>query len=144
VVRPLLTDGELQLLTISRGTLDANERREIESHVNHTFRFLQQIPWTRELRGIPEIAFAHHEKMNGRGYPRGICAEQIPVQARMMTIADIYDALTAADRPYKRAVSTTRALDILRGETREGLLDPSLLEIFISARIFDGMPTTRA
>jgi HD-GYP domain-containing protein (c-di-GMP phosphodiesterase class II) len=144
VVRPLLTDGELQLLTISRGTLDANERREIESHVNHTFRFLQQIPWTRELRGIPEIAFAHHEKMNGRGYPRGICAEQIPVQARMMTIADIYDALTAADRPYKRAVSTTRALDILRGETREGLLDPSLLEIFIGARIFDGMPTTRA
>ncbi|HJU90599.1 MAG TPA: HD domain-containing phosphohydrolase [Gemmatimonadaceae bacterium] len=139
-LQPLLSNEELQLLTIPKGTLDAEERREIESHVTHTFRFLQQIPWTRGLRGIPDIAFAHHEKMNGRGYPRGICGQEIPVQARMMTIADIYDALTAADRPYKRAVSVESALDILRNETREGLLDGNLLDVFIGARIFESQP----
>ena len=134
--RPLISPEELRFLSIRKGTLDENEREEIESHVSHTFRFLQQIPWTRELRGIPHIAYGHHEKLNGQGYPRGVTGRDIPVQTRMMTIADIYDALTATDRPYKRAVSTERALDILHMEAREGMLDQALLDAFVQARVF--------
>jgi HD-GYP domain-containing protein (c-di-GMP phosphodiesterase class II) len=134
--RPILTDDEQRWLSIERGTLDEEERREIESHVTHTFRFLQRIPWTRELRHVPEIAFAHHEKLNGQGYPRAIAGDAIPVQARIMTIADIYDALTAADRPYKRAVSPEQALDILQREARSGEIDADLLYTFIGARVY--------
>jgi HD-GYP domain-containing protein (c-di-GMP phosphodiesterase class II) len=136
VERPLLTEEEVRFLTITRGNLDEQERREIEAHVTHTFRFLQQIPWTRELRDIPRIAYAHHEKLNGEGYPRGIRAEEIPVQTRIMTIADIYDALTATDRPYKPAVPSERALDILRMESKEGMLDKDLLTTFIESRVY--------
>ncbi|HEV8498884.1 MAG TPA: HD domain-containing phosphohydrolase [Gemmatimonadaceae bacterium] len=137
--RPLLCDDELQFLMIRRGSLDENERREIESHVTHTYRFLEQIPWTPELKGIPEIALGHHEKLNGRGYPRAVSADAIPVQTRMMTISDIFDALTAGDRPYKRAVPWPRALDILRMEATEGMLDQHLLKSFIDARIFESV-----
>jgi HD-GYP domain-containing protein (c-di-GMP phosphodiesterase class II) len=133
----LLDDDELQFLMIRQGNLDERERREIESHVTHTFRFLEQIPWTRELRGIPEIAYGHHEKLNGSGYPRRVTGDEIPVQTRMMTISDIFDALTATDRPYKRAVPWERALDILRMEAKDGMIDPDLLTSFIDARIFD-------
>jgi len=138
-VRPLLEEHELQYLMIRQGNLDDNERREIESHVTHTYRFLEQIPWTRELRAIPQIAYGHHEKLNGRGYPNALRSSAIPVQTRMMTIADIYDALTATDRPYKRAVSTDNALDILRMEANEGMLDPVLLDAFVGARVFDAV-----
>src|SRR6476661_6342303 len=138
-VRPLLEDHELQFLMIRQGNLDDEERREIESHVTHTYRFLEQIPWTRELRAIPQIAYGHHEKLNGRGYPNALESGAIPVQTRMMTISDIYDALTATDRPYKRAVSPDNALDILRMEAREGMLDHTLLDAFIDARVFDAV-----
>jgi HD-GYP domain-containing protein (c-di-GMP phosphodiesterase class II) len=138
--RPLLEDHELQFLMIRRGNLDEQERREIESHVTHTYRFLEQIPWTRELRAIPRIAYAHHEKLNGHGYPNRVTGIEIPVQARIMTIADIYDALTATDRPYKRAVPRERALDILSMEAREGTIDPALLETFVGARVFETVP----
>jgi HD-GYP domain-containing protein (c-di-GMP phosphodiesterase class II) len=134
--RPVLTSDEQRWLSIARGTLDEHERREIESHVTHTYRFLQRIPWTRELRHVPEIAFAHHEKLNGHGYPRAIAGDAIPVQARIMTIADIYDALTASDRPYKRAVSPELALEILQREAKAGELDADLLHTFISARVY--------
>ena len=135
--RPLLSADELRFLQIPKGNLDEKERREIESHVSHTFRFLQQIPWTRDLRGIPDIAFGHHEKLNGRGYPRAVTATAIPVQTRMMTISDIYDALTASDRPYKRAVTTERALDILHMEAKEGMLDSDLLKVFVEGKVYD-------
>jgi HD-GYP domain-containing protein (c-di-GMP phosphodiesterase class II) len=137
--RHLLRDEELQFLMIRRGSLDENERREIESHVTHTYRFLEQIPWTPELKGIPEIALGHHEMLNGRGYPRAVSGDAIPVQTRMMTISDIFDALTAGDRPYKRAVPWQRALDILRMEATEGMLDQHLLKSFIDARIFESV-----
>lgn len=137
IEKPLLADDELRYLMINKGNLDARERREIESHVTHTFRFLEQIPWTRELRGIPDIAYGHHEKLNATGYPRRIAAGAISTQTRMMTIGDIFDALTATDRPYKRAVPTERALDILNDEAGEGALDPALLGVFIEARVFD-------
>jgi hypothetical protein len=137
--RPLLEEHELQYLMIRKGNLDDRERREIESHVTHTFRFLEQIPWTRELRAVPQIAYGHHEKLNGRGYPNAVDGAVIPVQTRMLTIADIYDALTATDRPYKRAVPSVRALDILHMEAREGMLDPHLLEAFVEARVFEAV-----
>jgi len=124
---------------IRKGNLDDRERREIESHVTHTYRFLEQIPWTRELRGIPTIAYGHHEKLNGRGYPRAVAGDVIPVQTRMMTISDIFDALTAADRPYKKAVPWQRALDILHSEARDGMLDEHLLKTFVDARVFESV-----
>lgn len=136
-IRPLLTEEEVRTLSIRKGNLDPQERTEIESHVTHTFRFLTKIPWTRDLRDVPNIAYAHHEKLNGLGYPRGLAAEVIPIQSKMMTVSDIYDALTANDRPYKKAVPTDRALDILRMEVKDGLLDGSLVELFIDAKIYD-------
>ena len=143
-VRPLLEDHELRFLMIRKGNLDDQERREIESHVTHTFRFLEQIPWTRELRNIPQIAYGHHEKLNGLGYPNALDGSAIPVQTRMMTIADIFDALTATDRPYKRAVPAVSALDILHLEAKEGMLDPTLLDAFVQARIYELVPTGSA
>ncbi|MGE5804106.1 MAG: HD domain-containing phosphohydrolase [Gemmatimonadota bacterium] len=133
---PFLSPDEVRYLTIRKGSLDDAERHEIESHVTHTYQFLQRIPWTRELQHIPVIAYGHHEKMDGRGYPRRITAEGIPIQTRMMTISDIYDALTAQDRPYKRAVSSERALDILTTEVKEGQLDEALFKLFIEGKVF--------
>ena len=140
--RPLLEDHELQFLMIRKGNLDDAERREIESHVTHTYRFLEQIPWTRGLRRIPQIAYGHHEKLNGRGYPNAVTAESIPLQTRMMTISDIYDALTATDRPYKRAVPMERAIAILHMEAKDGMLDGGLLEAFVEARVYEALNPT--
>jgi HD-GYP domain-containing protein (c-di-GMP phosphodiesterase class II) len=137
VRRRLVNPEEARILSIRKGNLDASERLEIESHVTHTFHFLQKIPWTKDLSNVANIAYAHHEKLNGRGYPRKLTAAEIPVQSRMMTVSDIYDALTANDRPYKRAVPTERALDILRMETGDGLLDAALVNLFIEARVFE-------
>ncbi|MCU1219552.1 MAG: metal dependent phosphohydrolase [Candidatus Angelobacter sp.] len=134
---PILTLEEIQMLSIRKGSLDEEERLQIESHVLHTLNFLQQIPWTNELRNIPEIARGHHEKLNGTGYPYRLSAPEIPVQTRMMTISDIFDALAAADRPYKKAVSIERALEILELSVDDGELDPGLFEIFLSAKIFE-------
>jgi HD-GYP domain-containing protein (c-di-GMP phosphodiesterase class II) len=136
-IRPLLSEEEVRVLSIRKGNLDSAERSEIESHVTHTFQFLSKIPWTRDLRSVPNIAYAHHEKLNGRGYPRGLASDSIPLQSRMMTISDIYDALTAKDRPYKKAVPTDRALDILKMEVREGLLDTQLVDLFIDTKVFE-------
>src|SRR6185437_9026520 len=112
--RPLLLASELHSLRVRRGTLDEEEIEEIRSHVNHSFNFLIQIPWTRDLQAVPGIAAAHHEKLDGTGYPRRLAGEAIPIQARMMTIADIFDALVAQDRPYKPAVPIERACAILQ------------------------------
>jgi HD-GYP domain-containing protein (c-di-GMP phosphodiesterase class II) len=137
VVRPYITANELEALSIRRGSLSDQERIEIESHVTHTFRFLSQIPWTGEFSRVPEIAFAHHEKLDGTGYPRKLRAEDIPIQSRMMTIADIFDALVAWDRPYKKAVPVATALAILDEEAKQGKLDTGLLQVFIEARVFE-------
>ncbi|HVO39981.1 MAG TPA: HD domain-containing phosphohydrolase [Spirochaetia bacterium] len=131
-----LEDDEYIKLKILKGSLDEGERREIESHVTHTWKFLSTIPWTTEMKNIPTIAYGHHEKLTGQGYPRGINGEQIPIQTRMMTVSDIYDALTASDRPYKKAVPPDKALDILNAEVREKELDAELVKIFIEAKIW--------
>ena len=135
--RTVLTPEEASILAITKGSLTESERREIQQHVVHTFQFLAQIPWTREFRRIPEIARSHHEKLDGSGYPFGFRGDQIPLQSRMMTIADIYDALTATDRPYKKAVRVEEALDTLREEQRTGALDGALLDVFVEARVFE-------
>jgi len=135
--QPYLTDDETRFLTIRKGSLDEHERLEIESHVTHTYRFLMQIPWTKELQDIPAIAYGHHEKLDGSGYPRRVRGQDIPIQTRMMTIADIFDALTASDRPYKRAVPLPRALDILTQEVKAGMLDPNLFELFVEAKAYE-------
>jgi HD-GYP domain-containing protein (c-di-GMP phosphodiesterase class II) len=135
--RLLVDPEEARILSIRKGNLDATERLEIESHVTHTFNFLLKIPWTRDLSKVAEIAYAHHEKLNGRGYPRKLSAADIPIQSRMMTVSDIYDALTASDRPYKRAISTERAIDILKMEVGDGLLDPNLVDTFIEAKVYE-------
>jgi len=132
-----LTTSELVSLSIPKGSLTNEDRLEIESHVTHTYRFLATIPWTSKLRRIPEIAYGHHEKLNGKGYPRAIGAAEIPVQTRMMTISDIYDALTASDRPYKKAMPVSKALDILGYEAKEGKADKALLELFINAKVYE-------
>ena len=133
---PLLTPEELELLSITKGSLDSDERLQIESHVIHSFRFLSQIPWTKELRRVPEIARAHHEKLDGSGYPYHMKGEDIPFQSKMMTISDIFDALTARDRPYKRAVPVDRALLIIGNEVKSQLLDPVLFNLFVEAKIY--------
>lgn len=133
---PLLTEHEVMNLSLPKGSLNEKERLEIEGHVSNTWEFLKKIPWTKELRGIPKIAYMHHEKLNGRGYPRKVAAQDIPLQSRMMTISDIFDALTASDRPYKKAVPTEKALDIISSEVKDGLLDAELFKIFVEAEVY--------
>ena len=133
---PYLGAEELSFLTIPKGSLNERERKEIESHVTQTYRFLTQIPWTEELRNVASIAYGHHEKLDGKGYPRGVAGEEIPVQTRIMTIADIFDALTASDRPYKRALGADRAIDILRMEAGDGMLDAELVELMVESGVY--------
>ena len=135
-IEPLLVPEEARFLSIPKGSLDPDERIQIESHVIHSFRFLSQIPWTKELRRIPEIARAHHEKLDGSGYPYKMKSEDIPFQSKIMTICDIFDALTARDRPYKKAVPIERALTIIGDEVKSQLLDPVLFNLFVEAKIF--------
>lgn len=133
----VVSADDLACLRIRRGSLSEAERLEIESHVTHTFRFLERIPWTKDLSGIPGIAYAHHERLTGRGYPRHLAGAEIPVQSRAMAISDVFDALTAQDRPYKGSVPLERSLAILDEEARDGALDRALLDLFIEARVFE-------
>jgi response regulator RpfG family c-di-GMP phosphodiesterase len=134
--KPYLEANEVLALSTPRGSLTDLERIEIESHVTHTYNFLSAIPWPKSLRHIPMIAYGHHETLNGSGYPRKISTHAIPIQTRIMTICDIFDALTASDRPYKKAVPLQNALDILNDEGKRGRVDAGLLDIFISAKIY--------
>ncbi len=134
---PYINADEMRLLSIPRGSLDAAERQQIESHVVYTFNFLSQIPWTKELRGVPAIARAHHEKLNGTGYPYKLNGDQIPLQTKMMTICDIFDALTASDRPYKRAVPVERALSILDECVQASEIDAELFRLFRESKVYE-------
>jgi HD-GYP domain-containing protein (c-di-GMP phosphodiesterase class II) len=132
----VVTETDIAALRIPKGSLSEDERQEIESHVTHTFRYLSQIPWTRDLASVPEIAFAHHERMNGRGYPRQLASAEIPLQSKAMAISDVFDALTAQDRPYKAALPLERSLGILESDAKAGHLDPELLRLFIEAKVY--------
>jgi HD-GYP domain-containing protein (c-di-GMP phosphodiesterase class II) len=137
---PVLTHSEASCLQIRRGSLTEHERTEINSHVVHSYNFLRQIPWSRTLRDVPDIAGSHHEKLDGTGYPNALRGEQIPIPARMMAISDIYDALTASDRPYKRAMPIDKALDILASDVKRGQLDGDLFDVFVAARVWTRAP----
>ncbi len=132
----LLDECEFSALSLPKGCLTAEERRQIESHVVDSYSFLILIPWTRDLAGVPAIAHGHHEKLDGSGYPMGLRGNQISVQTRILTISDIYDALTATDRPYKKAVPVEQALDLMDAECQAGHLDPALFKVFVESKVW--------
>jgi HD-GYP domain-containing protein (c-di-GMP phosphodiesterase class II) len=132
-----LSHDEIENLTIRAGTLTAAERQVINHHINVTIQMLEALPWPRHLQNVPEYAGGHHERMDGKGYPRGLTRDQMSVQARIMGIADIFEALTARDRPYKPGKTLTESLQILGKMRLDGHIDPDLFDIFIRARVYE-------
>jgi HD-GYP domain-containing protein (c-di-GMP phosphodiesterase class II) len=130
----LLTPEEVESLSVPRGSLTPVEFDEIRSHVVHTYGFLSTIPWGRKFRRVAQIAGAHHERLDGTGYPNRLKGSEIPLQSKIMAVSDIFDALTAADRPYKKAVPLARALDILEMEVKQGHIDADLVRIFTDSK----------
>jgi HD-GYP domain-containing protein (c-di-GMP phosphodiesterase class II) len=133
----VVSDADIDALSVRRGSLTAAERAEIQDHVTHTHDFLVRIPWGSSLARLPEIAAKHHEYLDGTGYPNALGEADIPLQARLMTVADIFDALTASDRPYKKAMPVDRALEILDMEAAQGKVDRDVLDLFIEGRVFE-------
>jgi len=131
-----LTDDELLNLTIKFGTLTDPERKEINNHITMTIKMLEALPWPKHLKNVPEYAGGHHERMDGKGYPRGLTKEQMSVPARVMAIADIFEALTAKDRPYKKGKMLSESLRILGHFALNGHIDPDLFDIFIRNKIY--------
>lgn len=136
---PLLTDEEVRNLQIGRGTLNSDERKEIESHVTYTYNFLRSIPWPKELGRIPEIAGGHHEMLDGSGYPKGLTGKHLSIESRILAILDIFDALSASDRPYKSAVPFEKTYDIIIDEANKGRLDSNLVKLFFDYKIYSGL-----
>jgi HD-GYP domain-containing protein (c-di-GMP phosphodiesterase class II) len=133
---PFLSADELENLSIRSGTLTAAEREIINHHIVATIRMLEQLPWPRHLKNVPEYAGGHHERMDGKGYPKGLKREEMSWQARMMGIADIFEALTAKDRPYKDGMKLSQALGILEKFRNNGHIDPALHEVFLQSGVF--------
>ncbi len=133
----LVEEEEARALGVRRGSLSQGERKQMEAHAQMSFEFLEQIAWPPHLARIPALAHCHHEKLDGSGYPLGIRAPDIPLLGRMMTVSDIFDALVAADRPYKRAMPLERALEILRDEARRGMLDSDVVDLFLRHRAWE-------
>lgn len=135
-VSPLLSDEEAENLSIARGTLNAEERAIINHHIDVTIQMLEALPWPQHLKHVPEYAGGHHERMDGKGYPRHLTREQMSIQARVMAIADIFEALTASDRPYKPGKTLTEALTILGRMKQDHHVDPDLFDIFIREKVY--------
>ncbi len=131
-----LNADELENLTIPFGTLTMAERQIINHHIDVTIKMLESLPWPRHFKSVPEFAGGHHERMDGKGYPRGLTREQMSVQARMMGIADIFEALTAKDRPYKKGKTLTESLAILGNFRLNGHIDPDLFDIFVREKVY--------
>lgn len=131
-----LTDDELENLNIRAGTLTQKERETINYHIVATNKMLEQLPWPKHLRNVPEYAGGHHERMDGKGYPKGLTREQMSVQARVMGIADIFEALTARDRPYKRGKTLSESLEILGNFKLNGHIDPDLFDVFVRQKVY--------
>ena len=132
-----LSEEEVRNLTIRSGTLTAEERQIINHHIEVTIQMLESLPWPRHLKNVPEYAGGHHERMDGKGYPRGLKREQMSVQARCMGIADIFEALTAKDRPYKKGKTLTESLAILGKFKLNGHIDPDLFDIFMWEKVYE-------
>jgi hypothetical protein len=131
-----LSDDEVYNLTIRAGTLTAEERQVINHHIVATIKMLESLPWPKHLRNVPEYAGGHHERMDGKGYPRGLKRDEMSVQARVMGIADIFEALTAKDRPYKKGKTLTESLQILGKFRLNGHIDPDLFDVFIRQKVY--------
>lgn len=132
----LLDDLEVKNLTIREGNLNFAEKQNMNSHVRYTCEILQKMPWMPGLKGVPYFAASHHEKLDGSGYPQGLKESEIPIQARILTILDIFDALIARDRPYKPPVPVTRALAILEQDVAAGRLDREIFGIFVNYEVY--------
>jgi len=131
-----LSKDEVENLTIPAGTLTAAERQIINHHIDVTIKMLESLPWPRHLKNVPEYAGGHHERMDGKGYPRGLTRDQMSVQARVMGIADIFEALTAKDRPYKKGKTLTESLTILGKFKLGGHIDPDLFDVFMREKVY--------
>ena len=131
-----LTADEMENLTIRAGTLTAGERETINYHIVATIKMLEQLPWPKHLKKVPEYAGGHHERMDGKGYPKGLTRDQMSVQARVMGIADIFEALTARDRPYKEGMKLSQAMDIMRKFKLNGHIDPDLFDVFVKEGVY--------
>ncbi|MFL6673961.1 MAG: GAF and HD-GYP domain-containing protein [Massilia sp.] len=136
VERDFLDDDEVVNLTVRFGTLTDAERKIINNHIVVTIRMLESLPWPKHLKNVPAYAGGHHERVDGKGYPRGLTREQMPVQARIMAIADIFEALTARDRPYKKGKQLSESLRILGNFAVNGHIDPDLFDIFIRSKVY--------
>ena len=123
-------------LTIRAGTLTGEERQIINHHIVATIKMLESLPWPRHLKNVPEYAGGHHERMDGKGYPKGLTREQMSVQARVMGIADIFEALTAKDRPYKKGKTLSESLEILGKFSQNGHIDPELFDVFVRRKVY--------
>lgn len=134
---PLIDDQEFHSLKTRKGTLNPEERTEIETHVKGSWDFLKRIPWTDDLARVPEIAGQHHEKMNGRGYPNGTPAAETPLGSRLMAVTDVFDSLNSSDRPYKPQMPIEKILDILGSMASGGELDPTVVDLFVSKRLWE-------
>ena len=132
-----LSANEIENLTIRAGTLTAAERDVINYHIVATIKMLEQLPWPKHLKNVPEYAGGHHERMDGKGYPKGLTRDQMSVQARVMGIADIFEALTARDRPYKQGMKLSQAMGIMHKFKMNGHIDPDLFDIFVQERVYE-------
>lgn len=135
-VKPLLANEEAANLSIRRGTLNAEERQIMEDHMVHTINMLNQLPFPKNLQRVPEYAGGHHERMDGKGYPLGLTKEQLSIPARIMAIADVFEALTAHERPYKKPMPVSMALTIMGRMAAEGHLDPDLFTLFVHEKVY--------
>jgi HD-GYP domain-containing protein (c-di-GMP phosphodiesterase class II) len=136
VLQPLLTENEVYNLTIRRGTLTNEEREIINNHAKVTYKMLSRLPFPKKLRRVPDYAAAHHEKMDGTGYPRGLKGEELSLQSRILALADVFEALTAKDRPYRRGMTLSEALKIMSFMVKDGHIDKDLFEFFIKEQIY--------
>jgi hypothetical protein len=134
--QPLLTQEEVHSLTVLRGTLTPDERAVVNNHIAATIAMLQGLPFPKHLKDVPEFAGAHHERMDGKGYPRGLTREQIPIPARIIAIADIFEALTANNRPYKKGKSLRESLEILGRMRLDAHIDPDLFDVFVREQVY--------
>ena len=134
---PLISAREMLRLGAGPGSLDPEERVEIERHVEHTWRFLRTIPWTDALKDVPDLAYAHHERLDGTGYPRKLRGTEISPRARIIAVADIFDALTAGDRPYRKGLDTGAATQILEDEAKNGRISAPMVDLFIRRRLWE-------
>ena len=135
-LQPILSDKEVDFLTISRGTLSEEDRQIMENHVSLSYELLDKLPYPEHLKQVPFYAGCHHEKLNGGGYPNGYSGDQLPLQARIIAIADVFEGLTAPDRPYKEPYKLSKALNILKFMVNDGEIDPDLFNLLITKKLY--------